>query len=124
MFSILTMLGAIGHGPSSAQAGDHLPAPDFDLPSPKAGETRTAVFAGGCFWCTEGAIRQFRGVKDVVSGYAGGTKETADYKTVCSGTTGHAESIKITYDPSVITYAQLLQIFFAAHDPTDRKSVV
>ena len=118
MFSILTMLGALGRGPSTAHASERLPAPDSDLPTPKAGEIRTVVFAGGCFWCTEGAIRQFRGVKDVVSGYAGGTKETADYKTVCSGTTGHAESIKITYDPAVITYAQLLQIFFAAHDPT------
>ena len=95
MFSILTMLGALGRGPSTAHASERLPAPDSDLPTPKAGEIRTAVFAGGCFWCTEGAIRQFRGVKDVVSGYAGGTKETADYKTICSGTTGHAESIKI-----------------------------
>lgn len=118
MFSILTMLGALGRGPASAHAADHLPVPDSDLSKPKPGEVRTAVFAGGCFWCTEGAIRQFRGVKEVVSGYAGGTKETADYQTVCTGRTGHAESIKITYDPTSITYAQLLQIFFTAHDPT------
>ena len=119
MFSILAMLGGIGRGPASAYAAGHaLPKPESDLSAAKPGEIRTAVFAGGCFWCTEGAIKQFRGVKDVVSGYAGGTKETADYRTVCTGTTAHAESIKITYDASVITYAQLLQIFFLAHDPT------
>ena len=120
MLGIQTMLGALGCGPATAKAAGHLPKPDSDLPAAKSGETRTAVFAGGCFWCSEGAFRQFRGVKEVVSGYAGGTKETADYHTVCSGTTGHAESIKITYDPSVITYAQLMQIFFTAHDPTTK----
>jgi peptide-methionine (S)-S-oxide reductase len=119
MLSILTMLGGIGRGPAVAHAADHVvPKPEIDLPAAKPGEIRTAVFAGGCFWCTEGAIKQFRGVKEVVSGYAGGTKETADYHTVCTGQTGHAESIKVTYDPAVITYAQLLQIFFTAHDPT------
>lgn len=119
MFSIFTMLGGFGRGPALAHAADHaLPKPELDLPAARPGEIRTAVFAGGCFWCTEGAIKQFRGVKEVVSGYAGGTKETADYHTVCTGRTGHAESIKITYDASVITYAQLMQIFFLAHDPT------
>lgn len=119
MLAIFTMLGGIGRGPATAHAADHVvPKPEIDLPAAKPGEIRTAVFAGGCFWCTEGAIKQFRGVKEVVSGYAGGTKETADYHTVCTGQTGHAESIKVTYDPAVITYAQLLQIFFTAHDPT------
>ena len=119
MFGVFAMLGVFGHGASTAQAADHaLPKPESDLPAAKAGEMRTAVLAGGCFWCTEGAFKQFKGVKDVVSGYAGGTKETADYHTVSGGHTGHAESIKITYDPAVITYGQLLQIFFVAHDPT------
>jgi methionine-S-sulfoxide reductase len=80
--------------------------------------TTTAVLAGGCFWCTEAAFEQLEGVLDVQSGYAGGSKEAADYKTVCTGTTGHAEAIRITYDPAKITYDQLLDVFFDAHDPT------
>jgi methionine-S-sulfoxide reductase len=78
----------------------------------------TAVLAGGCFWCTEAAFEQLEGVLDVTSGYAGGTKETADYQTVCSGTTGHAEVIRVTYDPAKISYDQLLDVYFDAHDPT------
>ena len=124
LIECLVLLGVVGvcwaifGGSGAANAAEHLPKPKTDLPTPKAGEVRTAVFAGGCFWCTEGVVRQFKGVTDVKSGYAGGTKETADYKTVCSGKTAHAEAIKITYDPSVITYAQLLQVFFLGHDPT------
>lgn len=79
---------------------------------------KTAVFAGGCFWCTEAAFEQLQGVTDVTSGYAGGAKETANYKQVCEGNTGHAEVIRITYDPAQITYDQLLDVFFDAHDPT------
>src|SRR3954471_20387024 len=120
MLAMLGMAGIFGRGTASAKAAEQLPKPASDLPAAKAGETRTVVFAGGCFWCTEGAFLQFRGVKAVVSGYAGGTKETADYQTVCTGATKHAEAIKITYDPSVITYSQLLQIFFTEHDPTTK----
>jgi methionine-S-sulfoxide reductase len=80
--------------------------------------TAQAVFAGGCFWCTEAAFEQLKGVSDVTSGYAGGAKETADYKQVCSGRTGHAEVIRVTYDPAQLTYDQLLDVFFDAHDPT------
>lgn len=78
----------------------------------------TAVFAGGCFWCTEAAFEQLRGVHDVTSGYMGGDPQRADYKSVCTGTTGHAEVIQITYDPAIISYPELLKIFFDAHDPT------
>jgi peptide-methionine (S)-S-oxide reductase len=75
--------------------------------------------AGGCFWGVEGVFERLKGVSDVVSGYAGGSKSTASYMIVSTGTTGHAESVKITYDPNVISYGQLLKIFFAiAHDPT------
>lgn len=77
-----------------------------------------AVFAGGCFWCTEAAFEQLEGVSDVVSGYAGGSKETANYQAVCRGTTGHAEVIRIAYDPAKISFSQLLDVFFVAHDPT------
>jgi methionine-S-sulfoxide reductase len=77
-----------------------------------------AVFAGGCFWCTEAAFEQLAGVVDVTSGYAGGAAETANYQRVCQGDTGHAEVIRITYDPAIISYSQLLDVFFDAHDPT------
>lgn len=78
----------------------------------------STVFAGGCFWCTEAAFEQLAGVSDVTSGYAGGAAETANYRDVCEGTTGHAEAIRITYDPAKISYDQLLDVFFDAHDPT------
>jgi peptide-methionine (S)-S-oxide reductase len=77
-----------------------------------------AIFAGGCFWCTEAVFGQLMGVESVVSGYIGGDTANPTYKQVCSGATGHAEAIRITYDPSMITYADLLDIFFATHDPT------
>jgi methionine-S-sulfoxide reductase len=80
--------------------------------------SQTAILAGGCFWCTEAAFEQLRGVLDVTSGYAGGSRETANYRAVCGGDTGHAEAIRITYDPAEISYDQLLNVFFDAHDPT------
>jgi len=80
--------------------------------------TATAVLAGGCFWCTEAAFEQLEGVLDVTSGYTGGCEDTANYKAVCGGDTGHAEAIRITYDPAKISYEQLLDVFFDAHDPT------
>jgi peptide-methionine (S)-S-oxide reductase len=114
------MLFGVSRGTAAAHAATPLPKPNSDLPAAKAGETRSVVLAGGCFWCTEGAFAQFKGVKDVVSGYAGDSKEKANYQRVCDGDTNHAEAIKITYDPNVITYGQLLQIFFLAHDPTTK----
>src|SRR6478609_11634026 len=80
--------------------------------------TQTVVLAGGCFWCTEAAFEQLAGVVDVTSGYMGGSRETANYRAVCGGDTGHAEAIRITYDPAVIGYDALLDVFFDAHDPT------
>lgn len=77
-----------------------------------------AVFAGGCFWCVEAVFEELDGVKDAVSGYAGGSKETANYEAVCTGTTGHAEAVKIIYDPKKISYRKLLEVHFATHDPT------
>src|SRR5688572_7838157 len=77
-----------------------------------------AVFAGGCFWCVEAVFEELEGVIDAVSGYAGGTKDTANYKAVCSGKTGHAEAVQIIYDPSKITFEKLLQVHLATHDPT------
>lgn len=77
-----------------------------------------AIFAGGCFWCTEAVFKQLSGVESVESGYIGGTTADPDYKSVCSGSTGHAEAIKIGYDADVIGYGDLADIFFATHDPT------
>jgi peptide-methionine (S)-S-oxide reductase len=80
---------------------------------------KLAVLAGGCFWCVEAVYRELDGVLAVVSGYAGGSRETADYQTVCSGRTDHAEVVQIVYDPSRVSFGRLLRIFFAvAHDPT------
>jgi peptide-methionine (S)-S-oxide reductase len=84
-------------------------------------ESAAAVFAGGCFWCTEAVFEQLDGISAVVSGYAGGKPETATYQAVSAGRTDHAEVIQITYDPSRISYGQLLRVFFAvAHDPTQK----
>ena len=80
----------------------------------------TAVVAGGCFWGVDAVFKHVKGVTDVVSGYAGGDKSTAQYETVSTGRTGHAESVQITYDPAEVTFGQLLKVYFAvAHDPTE-----
>ncbi|XGV97006.1 MAG: peptide-methionine (S)-S-oxide reductase MsrA [Leptolyngbya sp. BL-A-14] len=95
------------------------PDPKTDIQASKAKGLQTAVFAGGCFWGMEAVFEHLKGVTDVVSGFSGGKAETAHYELVSFGQTGHAESVKITYDPSQITYGQLLKVYFAvAHDPT------
>jgi peptide-methionine (S)-S-oxide reductase len=94
------------------------PDPEVDLPA-DGREKDTAVLAGGCFWCTEAVYHEVDGVLGLRSGYIGGTAETADYRTVCSGRTGHAEAIEITYDPRRLSYGKILKLFFSiAHDPT------
>ncbi len=98
---------------------DSFPDPVVDMDRSVAKAKRTAVLAGGCFWCTEAVFEQLTAVSDVVSGYAGGRRETARYDAVSWGKTDHAESIQITYDPSKISYGLLLKVFFSvAHDPT------
>jgi peptide-methionine (S)-S-oxide reductase len=82
------------------------------------GKTEIAVFGGGCFWCTEAVFGELRGVHSVVSGYAGGTVKNPTYEQVCDGQTGHAEVIRIEFDPEKITFRDLLTVFFATHDPT------
>ena len=81
-------------------------------------QLETATFAGGCFWCTEAIYRRIKGVEDVISGYTGGNVSNPSYDDVCSGKTGHAEAVQIRFDPSVISYKELLEIFFKTHDPT------
>jgi len=104
--------------PAAAQEGVALPAPLVDLPASQA-SSEVMVVAGGCFWGVQGVFQHVNGVRNAVSGYAGGARNTAVYELTNSGTTGHAESVQITYDPRQVSYAQLLQIFFSvAHDPT------
>lgn len=103
---------------ASDSVGEILPAPKIDAPKTEPGQTRQVVFAGGCFWCTEAVFEQLQGVTEVTSGYCGGEADTANYKAVCTGQTGHAEAIRITYDPSKITFGELLRVHFATHDPT------
>ena len=102
----------------STRAASRFPDPSVD-PAPAKGGTQTAVLAGGCFWGVEAVFEKLNGVSDATSGYAGGSRMTAHYEIVGTGTTGHAESVQITYDPAVISYGKLLKVFFAvAHDPT------
>lgn len=104
--AVLAAVGAI-----SSQAAENM--------SRSAGTQQTAVFAGGCFWGVDAVFKHVKGVDRVVSGYAGGGASTAQYETVSTGTTGHAESVEVTYDPSRVSYNDLLEVFFAAHDPTE-----
>jgi len=82
--------------------------------------TATATFGGGCFWCIEAAFKELDGVRSVTSGYAGGHVDTPSYREVCSGNTGHAEVVQVEYDPDVVAYEELLEVFFTVHDPTQR----
>ncbi len=97
------------------------PDPPATIPSEPNTGNQVAVFAGGCFWGVEAVFEHLKGVSNVISGYAGGSSNTAHYEIVSTGKTGHAESVQITYDPSQISYGQLLKVFFAvAHDPTTK----
>jgi peptide-methionine (S)-S-oxide reductase len=112
LLTLTTTLGCsqIIHGP--------LPAPQTDAPLAKTPGKATAVFAGGCFWGTQAVFERLRGVLKTTVGYAGGSAATATYEQVTTETTGHAESVEVVYDPSKITYGQLLRVFFTVHDPT------
>ncbi|WP_254975307.1 peptide-methionine (S)-S-oxide reductase MsrA [Cyanobium sp. Lug-B] len=124
----LIAAGLLAAGFLAASAVPRLQAASArDLPNPVLAEspagtpagTATAVLAGGCFWGMEAVFEHVKGVREVVTGYAGGTADTADYERVSNGNTGHAEGIRITYHPARVSYGQLLKVFFAvAHDPT------
>jgi len=104
---------------ASGTPADQFPDPAVDAPADPTGTPQSVVLGGGCFWCTEAVFAKLDGVISVVSGYAGGTADTADYKSVCSGMTDHAEVIRVRYDASRISLGQILKVFFAiAHDPT------
>ncbi|HZS52876.1 MAG TPA: peptide-methionine (S)-S-oxide reductase MsrA [Bryobacteraceae bacterium] len=113
----LVMMGSLL---ALAKSKPPFPDPAVDIPAGSTTGPQTAVLAGGCFWGTEAVFEHLKGVKNVVSGFAGGDRSTAHYETVSTGRTGHAESVKITYDPNQITYGQILKVYFAvAHDPTE-----
>src|SRR5499426_4662723 len=115
ILAILVSLPAFAH---AAETVVVIPAPVVDNPK-VAGPLQTAVLAGGCFWGVQGVYQHVRGVRKVLSGYAGGTKATADYHTVSRGDTRHAESVEIRFDPKEVSYGEILQIFFSVvHDPT------
>jgi peptide-methionine (S)-S-oxide reductase len=108
------------HSAAAAETAQVVPPPQADMPAAEAAPLQTAVLAGGCFWGVQGVFAHVKGVDRVLSGYAGGTAETASYETVSSGRTGHAESVEIQFDPKTISYGQILQIFFSvALDPTE-----
>jgi peptide-methionine (S)-S-oxide reductase len=105
-----------------ARAGDAvaLPAPVVDSAAAAKAGLKTVVFSGGCFWGVQAVFQHVKGVADATSGYSGGAASTAKYELVSTGDTGHAESVKVTFDPSKVTYGQLLRVFFSvAHDPTE-----
>ena len=118
--SALLLATALAFSPFAAQAESAvtIPPPAADASAPSA-ELETAVLAGGCFWGIQAVYQHVKGVKNAVSGYAGGAQKDATYDTVSSGRTGHAESVRVTFDPREISYGEILQIYFAvAHDPT------
>lgn len=109
----------LGAPVSAAEAPVAIPAPAYDVPK-AAGPLQTAVLSGGCFWGVQGVFEHLIGVRQVLSGYAGGAKSTASYEVVSGGNTGHAESVQITYDPAQVSYGQILQVYFSvAHNPTE-----
>ena len=117
-------LTAVGLVASCTRAVAHdavaLPAPAADAPRPAKPGKQTVVFAGGCFWGIQAVFQHVKGVADATSGYAGGTAENAKYHLVSTGETGHAESVRVTFDPAQVTFGQLLRVFFSvAHDPTE-----
>ena len=117
ILNVLPMIGLLAWTSSDAAT---LPDPIVNTPVAKTKNMETAVLAGGCFWGVQAVFQHVKGVTQVTSGYSGGAANSAVYEKVSSGTTGHAESVRISYNPSQITYGQLLKVFFAvAHDPTE-----
>ena len=115
---VLAAVFVVAHGVKAAGRSP-IPAATADVALAHVAGKETAVFAGGCFWGTQSVFERVKGVIDTTVGYAGGSKETATYDQVTTETTGHAESVRVDYDPSKITYGQLLRIYFSvAHDPT------
>lgn len=117
--TMLTTVLLFGAGTLGFAAEDAVIVPPPTMTEATSGDTEKAIFAGGCFWGVQGVFQHVKGVKNAVSGYAGGAPETAQYEAVGSGETGHAESVEISFDPKVVSYGTLLQVYFSvAHNPT------
>src|SRR5688572_11993530 len=115
---VAALAAMLSFSAAAAESAVKIPAPAMDEPA-AAGKLQTAVLAGGCFWGVQGVYQHLKGVKNVLSGYAGGSRASADYESVSSGSSGHAEAVEIVFDPSQVTYGQILHVFFSvAHDPT------
>jgi peptide-methionine (S)-S-oxide reductase len=122
LFCSVAMAVVLLRGPASglAETAVVVPPPVVDEPASAPVTTEKAVLAGGCFWGVQGVFQHVKGVESAVSGYAGGTRDSAQYETVSTGETGHAEAVEITFDPKVVSYGTLLQVFFSvAHNPTE-----
>ena len=118
--SFLNILSVLAFGASAFAGNGAFPAPSVDAPMAKTSSQQTAVVAGGCFWGIQAVFQHVKGVVSATSGYSGGSSLTAQYQVVSTGATGHAESVKIVFDPSQVTYGELLRVFFSvAHDPTE-----
>jgi peptide-methionine (S)-S-oxide reductase len=119
----LVLLGLVGGSCVAGYLGWRSVTPEtptaLEPAEPPAGMEK-ATFGAGCFWCTEAVFQQLKGVRSVVSGYSGGTVKSPTYRQICSGTTGHAEAVQLTFDPSVISFEGLLEVFWQTHDPTTR----
>ena len=114
-----TLLATTACNAKANPAAAPVPAPTLDTPRATSPGKQTTVFSGGCFWGVQAVFQHVKGVVTATSGYAGGSARTADYETVSTGETGHAESVQVVFDPSQITYGELLRVFFSvAHDPT------
>jgi peptide-methionine (S)-S-oxide reductase len=117
---MLTAFALVAAGFGTLQARNPIPEPTVDIPAASLQGKQTVVLGGGCFWGVQGVFERVKGVTDVVAGFAGGNKSTAHYERVSEGDTGHAESVKITYDPAQISFGQLMMVFFSVvHDPTE-----
>jgi peptide-methionine (S)-S-oxide reductase len=116
----LPLLAGLWLGPAqAAEPATVIPAPTVDVPASSGDSLQTVVLAGGCFWGVQGVFQHTKGVTQAISGYSGGSKDTAEYETVSTGRTGHAESVQVTFDPRQISYGKILQIYFSVvHDPT------
>jgi peptide-methionine (S)-S-oxide reductase len=116
---VLLALASFNNLTARAETNTVIPAPAFDPPEASSASVSSAVLAGGCFWGVQAVFQHVKGVESAVSGYAGGDKTLAHYSDVSSGRTGHAESVQVIFNPRIVTYGQILQIYFSvAHDPT------
>ena len=119
LIAVVGLVSGVACNQADAAGKVALPDPAVDTPLAASHGRQTVVFAGGCFWGIQAVFQHVKGVKEATSGYSGGSASTAEYETVSTGTTGHAESVQVTYDPSEVSFGQLLKVFFSvAHDPT------